>query len=160
METYIWALYAFERFYQNICNEISVSDFSLIYERLGYIKNDLQTLKCNTNPLPDCVFFQYRMQQDYLLGVKYVIIGSALGGSLISKNINKKLHLQETTGNSFFASNAKIAARQWKSFLQSLENDCKNKNICLAGALGTFQSLEKWLWNADDCKNRKKANNT
>ena len=94
-DDYVWVLRSFERFYEGLNARIGLE---LIQEKLSLIKHDTDFLGCNENPLPRCKYFKSHFNSNHSLGVKYVIIGSALGGSLISKNIEKQLKLKPGMG--------------------------------------------------------------
>ena len=140
---YLWALRSFERFYESLNGLIG---FELIQEKLTLIRQDTDFLGSKKNPLPQCAYFKNEYDPNHTLGVKYVIIGSALGGSLISKNIEKRLKLEPGNGNSYFGSSPDIARKHWKNYQLTLEKECTNIQNCSEAALNIFEMLEKWLW--------------
>lgn len=146
LRDYMWTLFAFERFYHNIFIALDCSDFGFFDSKYRLINKDLKALRFKENPLPKCQYLQYEGVPDQILGVKYVMIGSSLGGALISKNIEKQLHLNQDNGNSFFGSSPKKIGIGWNSFLETLEQECKHVQRCTDAALKTFEGLEQWLW--------------
>ena len=144
-DDYVWVLRSFERFYEGLNARIGLE---LIQEKLSLIKHDTDFLGCNENPLPRCMYFKSHFNSNHSLGVKYVIIGSALGGSLISKNIEKQLKLKPGNGNSYFGSSPDTARKYWKNYQLLFDKECTNKQQCNEAALNTFEMLEKWLWDA------------
>ena len=149
---YLWVLFSFERFYEALGGQI---DFELIQEKLSLIRQDTDFLASNDRPLPQCTYFKNEYDHNHALGVKYVIIGSALGGSLISKNIEKQLKLKPGNGNSYFGSSPDTARRYWKNYQVTLEKECTNIQTCSKAALNTFEMLEKWLWDVYALKKKR-----
>lgn len=80
----------------------------------------------------------------YLLGVLYVIEGSALGGQVIAKHLTKTLGLNEKSGVSFF--NAHRCGNSWTAFCRWLVRDMEpyyqdDTNSIIEGANMTFFNL-------------------
>lgn len=146
---YLWVLFSFERFYESLNSYI---DFELIQEKLYFIRQDIAFLSSQENPLPQCIYFTNDFNSNHILGVKYVIIGSALGGSLISKNIEKQLRLRSGNGNSYFGSSPSTSRRYWRNYQVTLEKECTSIKDCSISAFNTFEILEKWLWDIYACK--------
>jgi len=149
---YRWVLFAFERFYEGLENQVN---FELIQEKLCLIRKDTNSLGFKENPLPKCTYFKNKYDQNHILGIKYVIIGSALGGSLISKNIEKIFKLESGNGNSYFGSSPDTARTYWKNFQSMLEEECTDIQNCSTAALNIFEVLEKWLWDVYKVKNER-----
>jgi heme oxygenase len=147
---YLWTLFSLERFYQNLCDQIS---FDLANKKHRLLTKDIAALG-EKNPLPACTYLNIGKTTDHSLGAQYVVIGSALGGTMISKNIDNTLHLKTDAGNSYFGSSAETAKLYWKNFQETLSQNCANIQNCSEAALHTFECLEKWLWNAHDFKER------
>ncbi len=148
---YLWVLFSFERFYETLNDQI---DFELIQEKLFLIRQDTDFLGFNDNPLPQCTYFKSNFDPNHTLGVQYVIIGSTLGGSVISKNIEKHLGLKQGNGNSYFGSSPDTARKYWKNYQLTLEKECTNIKNCSEAALNIFEILEKLLWDAYGFKKR------
>jgi heme oxygenase len=149
-DNYIWALLSFERFYQNLCDQF---DFELAHKKLELISEDISALG-KRNPLPACTYLNIGKTPDHALGTQYVVIGSALGGAMISKNVENMLCLKSGAGNSYFGSSAATAKAYWKNFQEGLAQNCTNITICSEAAQHTFEGLEKWLWSAHSYQER------
>lgn len=151
---YIWVLFSMERFYQNLCDQIV---FELASKKLELVSEDIAALG-ESNPLPACTYLNIGKTQDHILGAQYVVIGSALGGTMISKNIEKTLYLKPDEGNSYFGSSSETAKAYWKNFQQTLAQNCGNIQNCSQAALHVFEGLEKWLWSTHSSKERMTCN--
>lgn len=145
---YIWALFSLERFYQNLCDQF---DFELAHKKLRLLSDDLAALG-KTNTLPACTYLNIGKTPDDHLGAQYVVIGSALGGAMISKNVENTLCLKSGAGNSYFGSSASTAKTYWKNFQDALAQNCDNIQNCSQSALHVFEGLERWLWRAHSYK--------
>ena len=151
---YIWALLSLERFYQNLCDQF---DFELAHKKLRLLSEDIAALD-RTNPLPACTYLNIGKTPDHHLGAQYVVIGSALGGAIISKNVENTLSLKPGAGNSYFGSSTSTAKTYWKNFQEALAQNCNNVQNCSESALHVFEGLERWLWSAHSFKERKIEN--
>jgi heme oxygenase len=70
------------------------------------------------------------------LGVLYVLEGSALGGAVIGRMVERDLGLKST----YFARRG-IAAR-WRAFADHLE---RHAPVSAQAAVATFEDMEVWL---------------
>ncbi len=147
---YLWALFSLERFYQNLCDQIT---FDLADKKRGLIAEDIAALG-ESNPLPSCTYLNIEKTLDHHLGAQYVVIGSALGGAMISKNVENTLCLKSGAGNSYFGSSVGTAKTYWKNFQITLAQNCDNIQTCSQAALHVFGGLERWLWSAHSFKER------
>lgn len=86
---------------------------------LPLITEDLRNLD-RTPPYPADVFGGGPFSVPFAMGIMYVIEGSALGGRVILKNVQKQIAVTESRGGRYFAGYGNQTASKWKSFLAIL----------------------------------------
>jgi heme oxygenase len=81
------------------------------------------------------------------LGSMYVVEGSTLGGTLISRQVETCLGLTATTGCAYFRSYGSEVGRMWQSFRAYLNGALMphEHGAAVASANGTFACLQAWL---------------
>lgn len=83
-----------------------------------------------------------------LWGCLYVLEGSTLGGTLISKHIKKVLGLTAAHGCAFFCSYGSNVGPMWQMFTRKLETYvCRyhEEHVIIDTACETFAILSQWL---------------
>lgn len=81
-------------------------------------------------------------------GALYVIEGSTLGGSIISKMVKQHLGIQDGAGLSFFNSYGGQTGQMWANFkkiLNEVATTKKDEQIITAAANHTFAGFKTWL---------------
>lgn len=81
-------------------------------------------------------------------GMLYVLEGSTLGGPIITRVLQKQLHLSDTNGFSFFNGYGIETEMMWQSFKQALERIVTNEEECkvvIASANRTFFLFRNWI---------------
>lgn len=88
---------------------------------------------------------------EHLWGAIYVIEGSTLGGTLLSKHFEKKFGINTDTGLHFFTGYGQHTGKNWQLTVDRLR-DCETQKMSseaiVHGAKRTFQLLEAHLQNA------------
>jgi heme oxygenase len=80
-----------------------------------------------------------------MLGALYVVEGSQLGGQMIYRDVQSKLHLDVTTGASFFAGAGTHTGPRWKQFLSGLEQQTQDTAQAVEAACAMFHYFGAWL---------------
>ncbi len=88
------------------------------------------------------------------LGVLYVVEGAALGGQVISRQLEARLSVTSQSGGRFFASYGARVGETWRAYLAVLEATGATPDAAArieAAALDTFACFEAWLgeWSFD-----------
>ncbi|MBA2284507.1 MAG: biliverdin-producing heme oxygenase [Ktedonobacteraceae bacterium] len=84
----------------------------------------------------------------HVWGCLYVLEGSTLGGTLISKHITRELGLTAEHGCAFFGSYGSQVGSMWQMFTCTLEayvSTHHEEQIIIASACETFAVLSQWL---------------
>jgi heme oxygenase len=119
-------------------DDTHLPDYKLRRKTIALV-NDLNAMKAKIPTLAEKE--QLPQITDHLeaLGALYVIEGSTLGGSVISKMMLKHLPNDEL-GLSFFKSYGEDTVRMWQVFKQSLDNryDLTDQEIIIRSANETF----------------------
>ncbi len=76
-----------------------------------------------------------------LLGYLYVKQGSTLGGQVISRHLARKLGLEGGVTNHFFAGYGEDTGRQWKIFVQALDDAKIDAETAVMHACASFQCI-------------------
>ncbi len=84
------------------------------------LKQDLEQLNVSTTIAPQDAIFECHSPAE-ALGAAYVVEGSALGGMLLAKNLQKCSNLAEVDQHYFFNGDMDNL-KDWKSFQKELEN--------------------------------------
>lgn len=58
----------------------------------------------------------------FLLGIMYVVEGSALGGRVILKNLSEQIKLSQEVGTSYFTGYGERTGEMWKAFVEKMSN--------------------------------------
>jgi heme oxygenase len=81
------------------------------------------------------------------LGAMYVMEGSTLGGRLIARQLQKKLHLSEGKGDAYFVGHGDQTGPMWKEFCEVLKmrvTDEETESVVLS-AKAMFATYESWM---------------
>jgi len=97
--------------------------------------------------LPDHFFLEVYQSNAEALGGMYVLEGSILGGSIISKHLQKILGIEATIGKSnYFTAYGSETGSRWKLFLESFCHASSGiEEEVIESALQTFSTLNQWF---------------
>jgi len=124
-------------------------------ERTRWLEADLAALGIDAAmlaALPRCAGFSAPASPEYLLGARYVIEGSALGGRGLARQLDGLLGCGITAGRRFFSGNGHETGTAWRSYLAHLAaapTATASRAAIITGATATFAIFEQWLegWN-------------
>jgi heme oxygenase len=122
--------------------------------RLCLLASDLLSFNVDSaalSELPVCQNLPDLKTLPMVLGCLYVLEGSTLGGTIISKHLKKVLPIDESAGCSFFSSYGRDVGPMWSSFLAILSRHCEkfgDEEIVVKSACQTFAKMDCWLSNA------------
>ena len=126
-----------------------------IPERTRWLEIDLATLGFDAAMLaglPRCTVFPAITSPDYMLGARYVVEGSALGGRGLARQLDGLLGMGTIAGRRFFSGHGTETGEVWRSYLGRLSaasTATATRATIVAGAVATFTIFEQWLegWN-------------
>lgn len=124
-------------------------------ERTRWLEHDLDALGVSAaerDTLPRCAAIPPRFSPDQVLGARYVVEGSALGGRGMARHLDPLLGLGVTAGRQFFSGHGSDTGSVWRDYLALLSMEPRSVPQCGAiidGADATFAIFEQWLagWN-------------
>jgi len=124
-------------------------------ERTRWLEVDLDALGVGAtlrDTLPRCTAFPPRFSPDHVLGARYVVEGSALGGRGMARQLDALLGPEVTAGRQFFSGHGAATGSVWRDYLALLSLEPRSAPQCGAiidGANATFATFEQWLagWN-------------
>lgn len=127
-------------------------------ERTDWLEADLAAFgvdRARRSALPSCRAFPHRASPDYILGARYVVEGSALGGRGLSRQLDGLLGPGVIAGRRFFNGHGATTGMVWRDYLTQLSaapNECSVRAAVVDGATATFAIFEQWLdgWDALD----------
>lgn len=104
--------------------------------------------------LPRCTAFPAQLSPDHVLGARYVVEGSALGGRGMARQLDPLLGAGVIAGRQFFSGHGADTGLVWRDYLALLAMEPRSVPQCGAiidGANTTFAEFEQWLagWNLD-----------
>ncbi|MFH5803064.1 biliverdin-producing heme oxygenase [Alienimonas sp. DA493] len=109
------------------------------------LRDDLRALGADAAaPAADPLFLLDGPTEAHLLGVLYVLEGSALGGLTIAKQARRALGTTATTGASFFLRNAADPLGPWNAFKQRLNarvRTAADRDAAVAAARAAFDQF-------------------
>jgi heme oxygenase len=87
------------------------------------------------------------------LGALYVVEGSALGGRVLCRGLDRLLGVEAIEGRRFFAGRGAGTGDAWRGFLDRLATvgpEPIGRAALVSGAIETFEAFETWLggWSA------------
>lgn len=102
--------------------------------------------------LPRCTGLPAIVSRDFLLGARYVIEGSALGGRGLARQLDPLLGTGIPAGRRFFSGHGSETGTVWRSYLAQLSaapTSAMSRDAIITGATTTFAIFEQWLdgWN-------------
>jgi heme oxygenase (biliverdin-IX-beta and delta-forming) len=126
-------------------------------QRTRWLEQDLEALGvCAVSrvTLPRCAAFPPRLCPDHVLGARYVVEGSALGGRGMARQLDALLGPGVMAGRQFFSGHGADTGSAWRDYLALLAREPRPMPQCSAiidGANATFATFEHWLagWNID-----------
>ncbi len=120
-------------------------------QRTNWLENDLAALGVDADKraaLPLCAEFPETVRHEYILGARYVVEGSALGGRGLARQLDDLLGVGVAAGRHFFCGHGAETGRVWRDYLARLEAvpHVEMKWIAVVkGATETFAIFERWL---------------
>jgi heme oxygenase len=125
-------------------------------ERAQTLCLDLAALGCparEQDQLPRCTFLPPLDDDARLMGARYVIEGSALGGLQLARGLDRLLGPDQKNGRRFFTGKGAATAAAWRAFLAQLDTVACSpdaEQVIVASAQETFAAYEIWMrdWNA------------
>lgn len=124
--------------------------------RTNWLESDLAALGVAADKraaLPCCAAFPETALHEYILGARYVVEGSALGGRGLARQLDDLLGVGVVAGRHFFSGYGAETGRVWRNYLSRLEAvpDVGMKwATVVEGATETFAIFEQWLEKWDD----------
>jgi heme oxygenase len=120
-------------------------------ERSQALSLDLAALGCSVGKqdlLPRCTFLPRLDDEARLIGARYVIEGSALGGLQLARGLDRLFGPQQRDGRRFFIGKGPATAHAWRAFLVQLETAACGADVeerIVASARATFAAYENWM---------------
>ena len=125
-------------------------------QRTNWLESDLAELGVDADKraaLPRCSAFSEVAPHEFILGARYVVEGSALGGRGLARQLDDLLGVGVVAGRHFFSGHGAETGRVWRDYLAHLEAvpDVEMKWAAVVeGATDTFAIFEQWLEKWDD----------
>jgi len=127
----------------------------LVPERTRWLESDLAALGVDAEmqaAVARCTGFPAIVSPDYLLGARYVVEGSALGGRGLARQLDPLLGTGNPQGRRFFSGHGADTGNAWRTYLARLAEApaaATSRATIIAGATATFAIFEQWLdgWN-------------
>jgi heme oxygenase len=127
-------------------------------QRTTWLESDLEVLGVNADKraaLPRCASFSEKALREFILGARYVVEGSALGGRSLARQLDDLLGPDMMAGRQFFSGYGSATGVVWRDFLMQLSAvpDVGTKRATVVeGAIETFAVFEQWLkgWDEPD----------
>lgn len=123
--------------------------------RTTWLERDLEVLGINADnraTLPRCASFPEQALPEYILGARYVVEGSALGGRGLARQLDDLLGPELMAGRRFFSGHGSATGAVWRDFLKQVsavpDSGTKRASV-VEGAINTFATFEQWLKNWD-----------
>ena len=102
--------------------------------------------------VPRCIDLPCLATKDRLLGARYVIEGSTLGGRELARGLDALLGPGRVEGRRFFNGHGAETGPNWRRFVSELETRHNNASwaAALEASCETFLAFEAWLedWKA------------
>ena len=124
-------------------------------QRTQWLELDLTALGVDAarrEALARCTAFPARLSPDYVLGARYVVEGSSLGGRGMARQLDVLLGSEASDGRRFFSGYGSETGAVWREYLlriAELSGAEQTRAGIVAGATATFAIFELWLdgWN-------------
>lgn len=126
--------------------------------RLDELQRDLQTAAVAPETLSRTDAGWLQPESPATAGVLYVLLGSTLGGKLISRALRQSLRLAPERGCAYFAAMTADQAGSWRHFLDQLEQQpwsATDQEQLQTAALQTFQHLQRQFDRRKTSRNRR-----
>jgi len=124
---------------------------SQIHLRCKWLEDDMTELGSsfqNLNNLQFCENIPDFTGEASVLGFRYVLEGSALGGQVITRHFRKQWSQEGNQSLSFFNAHGTETGMKWKEFLNHLNSKASllsQDEEILRGARETFECLQRWI---------------
>jgi len=126
-------------------------------DRTGWLESDLAVFGVDAemrSALSLCTAFPENPSAEYILGARYVVEGSALGGQGLARKLNGLKGIGVIAGRRFFDGYGVETGAVWRNYLDQLAAapaDLTKRTAIIAGATATFAIFEQWLkgWHDD-----------
>lgn len=119
--------------------------------RTTWLESDLAVLGIDAGQraaLPRCAAFPEKVSREYILGARYVVEGSALGGRGLARQLDDLLGLGMIAGRRFFSGHGAATSVVWRDYLVLLSSvpDVGTKRAAvIEGPAEAFAIFEQWL---------------
>lgn len=120
-------------------------------ERTRWLEIDLAALgvaASSREALPRCDAFRPRAGRNHLLGARYVVEGSALGGRAMARQLDLLLGAAAADGRRFFSGHGAATGAVWRDYLALLAivpRPEQTRAVIVNSASATFAIFERWL---------------
>ena len=124
--------------------------------RTIWLESDLEILGVDANQraaLPHCAATPEKALCAYILGARYVVEGSALGGRGLARQLDDLLGPGVIAGRRFFTGHGSATGAVWREYLARLSavpSVGPERAAVVAGAIQTFAIFEQWLGGWDE----------
>ncbi|HSB93469.1 MAG TPA: biliverdin-producing heme oxygenase [Flavitalea sp.] len=116
--------------------------------RAGYIRADLQrfgvSIENETFRMPELPLVD---SPESVLGIRYVLEGSTLGGQIITRILSSALQIDSESGFSFFNPYRSETAANWQRFKSDLNSAAEklDQQKIISAANNFFNSYNQWI---------------
>jgi heme oxygenase len=125
-------------------------------ERSQALCLDLAALGCSVGKqdlLPRCTCLPPLDDEARLIGARYVVEGSALGGLQLARGLDRLFGPEQRDGRRFFIGKGPATASAWRAFLIQLETvacSADAEQVIVTSAQETFAAYDIWMrdWKA------------
>ena len=120
-------------------------------QRTRWLESDLAALgvdDARREALARCTAFPARLSPDHVLGARYVVEGSSLGGRGMARQLDVLLGSGATDGRRFFTGYGSETGAGWRDYLLRLTEvpGTEQKRVAIVqSAVTTFTIFEQWL---------------
>jgi heme oxygenase len=114
--------------------------------RAGAIDRDLAALGVAKPAAAPSTSLPVLASEAQAVGCFYVLEGSALGGQLVSRHVERTLGLTANEGAAYFSGDGAGTGTRWRTVCKALDDyDLERGPDVIDGARRTFSSLISWL---------------
>lgn len=120
-------------------------------ERTRWLESDLSVLNidaCRRSALPFCTALPRSASPEFILGARYVVEGSALGGRGLARQLDGLLGPGTIAGRYFFRGHGAQTGVVWRSYLDQISLAPETNAVraaVITGATATFAIFEQWI---------------
>lgn len=153
-EDYVFLLKVFYAFFKPVYNSIEnllgTQQLPDIESRRKpyWLLDDLQTMGINQSGYHSCNNIPSITSAAQAWGALYVLEGSSMGGTVITRVIKAGLAWQDETAFTFFKAYEERNAEKWQRFLSYLEDDKDNNehtDELINAGMETFELFHNWI---------------